>query len=254
MLKQHDDLHLPEGVKETMFFDRRYERGIDWYASYFKNSKDEQQCGEIAPTYFDEPSVPERLHEVNPECKIIISLRHPAERAFSLYLHHLRKGRVPKSFWNAISAKPRIMSAGHYARHIPRWQSFFGEDQICFLFLNDIKYDSEAVLSKVCQHLEVAPLAQPEQVNESVNAASMPHSFLFARAASFLTTMLHTYGLHRLVEFGKWLGLKKLAYSGAEDNMPMLEDRDRERLIEEYEEDIKYVENITGCRLDHWHE
>lgn len=254
MLKQHENLHLPEGVKETMFFDRRYERGIDWYASYFKNSQEDQKCGEIAPTYFDEPSVPERLHEVNPDCDIIISLRHPAERAFSLYLHHLRKGRVPKSFWKAVREKPRIVSAGHYETHIPRWQSIFGEEQICFVFLDDIKSAPDAVLSRVFQHLEVAPLDQPEQVNESVNAASMPHSLLFARAASFLTTMLHTYGLHRVVELGKWLGLKKLAYSGAEEDMPVLENRAREQLIKEYEEDTRYVESVTERRLNYWRE
>lgn len=254
MLRQHNQLHLPEGVKETMFFDRRYERGFDWYARYFKTSQEDQQCGEIAPTYFDEPDVPKCLYRVNPRCDIIISLRHPAERAFSLYLHHLRKGRVPASFERAVEKKPRIVSAGYYATHIPRWQSIFGEEQICFLFLEEIKSKPEEVLDRVCQHLGINPLEKTDRLDERVNSATMPHSRLLARIASFLATTAHSSGFHWVVEMGKRLGLREAVYSGGEEKMPVLSDEVRRQLIREYEKDIKYVENITGEELAHWRE
>jgi hypothetical protein len=252
MLRQHDDLYVPEAVKETMFFDRRYDRGIEWYASYFENSREGQQCGEVAPTYFDAPKVPERLYEVAPNCDIIISLRHPAERAFSLYLHHLKKGRVPRSFEKAVRDKPRIITAGYYATHIPRWRSQFGADRICFLFLEEIKSNPERVLGQICRQLGIEYLDPPEQAGERVNAASMPRFQWLSRAASLLTTVFHASGMHWVVDFGKQIGLKELVYSGGEDNMPALPERLRERLIREYEEDISYVERATEQDLSHW--
>ena len=255
MLKQHPKLFLPQAVKETMFFDRRYDRGSNWYVRYFEDSRDDQLCGEVAPTYFDEPNVPERVHKVAPECDIIISLRHPAERAFSLFIHHLRKGRVPKDFWKAVERKPRIISAGHYATHIPRWRSVFGDDQVHLLFLNDIKSNPRAVLLHVCDWLDVESMQRiPAHTYEKVNAASMPRFQWLARGAAFLTTALHKYGLHRVVEFGKKLGLKKLAYTGGEDDMPELSVNDRRQVIRMYEEDIAFVEDLTDRDLARWFE
>jgi hypothetical protein len=254
VLQQHSALYLPESVKETMFFDRHYERGADWYASYFENSQVEQICGEIAPTYFDNSDVPQRIHQFAPNPDIIISLRHPAERAFSLFIHHLRKGRVPRDFWLAIEQKPRVLSAGRYATHIPRWQSTFGQDQVHVLFLDDIRSDPQAVINKVCEWLGVESISQPDSANERVNAASMPQSRWLARATASLTTLLHSGGFHRIVEFGKKLGLRELAYTGGEADMPELSAEDRKQLIQTYEEDIAFVEELTGRDLSDWFE
>jgi len=252
VLQQHSALYLPESVKETMFFDRYYERGADWYASYFENSQAEQLCGEIAPTYFDNSDVPQRIHQFAPHPDIFISLRHPAERAFSLFIHHLRKGRVPRDFWLAVEQKPRVLSAGRYATHIPRWQSTFGKDQVHVLFLDDIRSDPQAVINQVCEWLGVESISQPDSANEKVNAASMPQSRWIARGAAFLTTLLHSCGLHRIVEFGKKLGLRELAYTGGEADMPELSVEERKQLIQTYEEDIAFVEELTGRDLSDW--
>ncbi len=254
MLKKHPEMFLPKAVKETMFFDRRYKRKTKWYARYFEDSRDNQLCGEIAPTYFDKPNVPERVHKAAPDCDVIISLRHPAERAFSLFLHHLRKGRVPQDFWRAVERKPRIISAGHYATHIPRWRSVFGDDQVHLLLLNDIKSDPQAVLLRISDWLDVEFMEASTGTNEKVNAASMPRFPWLARGAALLTTTLHKYGLHRVVGFGKKLGLKKLAYTGGEDDTPELSPNDREQLIRMYDEDIAFVEELTGRDLAHWWE
>jgi hypothetical protein len=245
---------MPKAVKETMFFDKRFDRGIEWYAIYFDHGKEGQVNGEIAPTYFDVSEVPRRIGEAAPDCKIIIGLRHPAERAFSLYLHHLRKGRVSGSFGEAAKQKPRILTAGKYATHIPRWKTVFGESRVHFVFLKDIKTQPQRVLDSVCQALGIKSLEQPAHADEKVNAASMPRFPLLARGAAALTTFFHSYGLHSIVEAGKKLGLRELAYTGGEENMPELSFKDRNRLIREYEADIDFVESTTGRDLSHWRE
>jgi hypothetical protein len=252
MLREHPQLFVPDEIKETMFFDRRYERGMSWYAQYFDKSRTGQLCGEVAPTYFDVPEVPERVYEVSPEASIIVSLRHPVERAFSLYLHHLRKGRVSGDFRDAISQKPRILTAGHYARHVARWKSVFGEKQIHFLFLDDIKNRPQFVLGQMCSWLGVNAIDQFSGSNKKVNAASMPRFPLLAKAAAAFTTWLHEHGLHLIVDIGKRMGIKKLVYEGREDKMPELTQSDRTELLTEYEEDIAFMEGMTGRNLSHW--
>ena len=82
----------------------------------------------------------------------------------------------------------------------------------------------------------------------------MPHFQWLARGAAFLTTALHKYELHRVVEFGKKPGLKKLAYTGGEGDMPELSANDRRQVIRMYEEDIAFVEDLTDRDLARWFE
>ena len=83
------------------------------------------RVGEIAPTCFDDPAVPERVYAHNPECRILVSLRHPVERAQSLYRHHLTRGRVTGTFTDAAARIPRILDAGNYREHVSRWLGRF---------------------------------------------------------------------------------------------------------------------------------
>ncbi|MCS4142401.1 sulfotransferase family protein [Salinibacter ruber] len=250
-LQQHPKLCLPSVVKETMFFDRRYERGIDWYYSYFEPEIC-KACGEVAPTYFDVPEVPSRIHKVSPKCKIIINVRHPAERAFSLYLHHLKKGRVSESFRKAVEEKPRIISAGQYAKHIPRWKSKFGPENVHIILFSDIKNSPNHVLNRICEWVGVGVLQNYSSANEKVNASKMPRFSLIAQGASSLASFLHTQGLHRVVELGKRVGLKRIIYTDREDEMPKLSQENRLWIIQKYEEDIKFVESEVGQKLPSW--
>lgn len=252
MLRRHPEIYVPEAVKETMFFDRYYERGLDWYRKYYREAGANQLCGEVAPTYFDVPEVPARVHDVSPGCTIFITLRHPVERARSLFLHHLKKGRVSENFWEAADQKPRIIDAGRYAEHIPRWTATFGEDQLSFQFLEDIRNQPETVLHAVQDTLGVEHMDPPEKRNESINATSMPRFRWLAKGAARLTTTLHECGLHSLVKAVKKTGLKSLVYSGGEDRRPELSSATRAALIDEYEDDIAFLEKRTGRDLSHW--
>lgn len=253
MLRGHPQICMPEAVKETMFFDKRFGRGIDWYASYFDHGEEGQINGEVAPTYFDTSGVPQRINEIAPDCEIIISLRHPAERAFSLYLHHLKKGRVPPSLWGAIEQKPRILTAGNYSEHIPRWKSIFGKEQIHLLFLSDIHDRPREVLHRVCDWIGVRWKNDWfSGVNQNVNTKSIPRSPFLAGLVSLLVDKLHKYSLHRVVEIGKKVGAKEIIYSKEKSKLPKMSDKEREKLIDFYEEDIKYVKREAKRNLKSW--
>jgi len=254
MLQGHPDLCFPEGVKETMFFGRYFERGIEWYSQYFRHAQSDELLGEVAPTYFSNPAVPKRIQRLSPNCTIFITLRNPVERAWSLFLHHLKKGRVSDNFYEAAERIPEIIDGGRYAHHIPRWKSIFGAGQVELLLLRDLDLEPEKTLHSIQRTLGVTCIAPPGNRGESINDRSLPRFPVLARGASFLATKLHEYGLHDVVRVAKKTGAKSFFYSGGEGRMPMWSASTRKALSEKYEEDIRFIEEETGRDLSGWRE
>lgn len=252
ILKQHPQICCPQDVKETLFFDRDYSHGIAWYAEYFCHRRPEQICGEIAPTYFDVAAIPDRIYAVNPDCKILINLRHPVQRALSLYHHHLSKGRVQGSFSEAIVQLPRILTAGRYATHIPRWLDRFGPDQVQFLLLEDIELDPTSALHSVYRFLNIPAIELPPSGQEKFGAAVMPTYPQLAKLAAQTATWLRRHRLHKVAEFGKALGLKQV-YAGQTANLPGLTLEETDRLFEQYQPDSHFVERLLHRDLSDWY-
>ncbi|MEB3357730.1 MAG: sulfotransferase [Synechococcales bacterium] len=250
-LQEHPSICLPHQVKETMFFDRDYDKGIAWYADYFSHRRPHQICGEIAPTYFDVTEVPARIRAVNPQCKIIIQLRHPVQRALSLYHHHLSKGRVSGSFSEAILQMPRIVEAGQYCRHICRWLDTFGADQVMFILLDDIESSPQQLLERLYHFLHLQPVEMSNTGFEKVGAATLPRYPWLAKWAAQSATWLRSQRLHTVAELGKAIGLKRI-YTGNSHELPLLSDREQSHLLEQYSKDIDFVETLLGRDLSAW--
>jgi hypothetical protein len=250
-LKNHSQLCFPKEVKETMFFDRYYEKELDWYFWHFRQKTEKQLAGEVAPTYFDEEKVPERIHSVNSDCRIFITLRHPVERARSLFHHHLRKGRVTGDFSMAVEEMPRIITAGRYEKHIQRWLNTFGKNNIHFILLDDIKKEPSETLNLITTALDISSISLSKDEKNKVNAATMPNNMLFAKYGAKLAIFLRSKRLHKSVEIGKKLGLKRI-FSGNETKLPELSISEKKMLLKKYEEDIRFVEQFLNRNLSNW--
>lgn len=251
VLRSHPSLCFPKGVKETMFFEKYYSKGLDWYFSHFNHCLAHQICGEIGPTYFDMEQAPKYIYEINPAIKIIINLRHPLERTLSLYRHFLSIGLVSGSFSSAIEQMPRIITAGHYAQHVPRWLDLFGEKQVFFITLDAIDKKTISILEDLYSFLEIEACVPVETAQEKVNRASLPKYPWIAKLLTYLAIQFRSYRLHSVVEFGKKLGMRRV-YSGGEEKLPMLTTDEQSQLLEIFEADIVYVEKLLDIDLKHW--
>lgn len=249
VLRKSREVTLPDAAKETFFFDENYEKGLAWYRSHFP-----RECaglvGEIGPSYFDVPEASARIKSLNPECRIVVTLRDPAERAFSLFLHHLKKGRVPANLREACKRMPRLLSSGQFQEHIPRWVDAFGSDRVRILRYEDIEINSQAWLRSVAMFLGLGDGFTDGAIEGRFNASSLPRFPWLAQHAARLVTKLKSHRLHTVVELGKRLGLKKI-YSGA-STMPTLAARDREWLIEQHTKAINYCERDLRWNVADW--
>jgi hypothetical protein len=89
---------LPLDVKETHFFARNYQHGLDWYKPYFLHCTTERVVGEICAAYFENPQARVRIRTHIPDCKIVCTLRDPVERLYSHYKLMRHNGRTELPF------------------------------------------------------------------------------------------------------------------------------------------------------------
>ena len=150
-------------IKEPGFFssDRQFVRGIGYYIdSCFKGANGYPVRGESTPWYLYSPAARCRIADIIglDQIRIVILLRRPSDRAYSMYLDQRRVGNEHRSFENAIDQEIRQMNSGdlnpdircryiwggQYAPHIRTWVDTFSRDRICILLTDDLRDPASA--------------------------------------------------------------------------------------------------------------
>jgi hypothetical protein len=252
VMSYHPALCLPHNVKETMFFDRYFARGMDWYVEHFAHRRADQHCGEVGSSYFDMEMAPARIYEMNAHCHIIVNLRNPVQLAISLYRHHYTKGRVSATFREAITQMPRIVNAGRYGVHLPRWLDTFDAEQVKFVWLDDVKQAPQVVFQEICDFLNVESIAMPVVGYAKINAGKAARFPWLARSAVQTFYWLRTKRLYEVAKFGKILRIDKLIYSESHSVLPSLDASEQCLLQELYEPDIAFLEDLLKRDLSGW--
>ncbi|WCO00645.1 sulfotransferase domain-containing protein [Psychroserpens ponticola] len=181
ILRNHTYIE-PSLTKEVHYFDNDEwynEHKIFQYHSFFPlpyRIKKNAKVFEATPLYIFHPEVASRLYSYNPNLKLIIVLRDPAERAFSAWTmrHHnfkTNKNRSlhdPRSFSDAISDEfenfktetfydNRIsyVKRGIYHQQIENYLKYFKREQLLIIESNDLRKHSDDVLKKVQRYIDV---------------------------------------------------------------------------------------------------
>lgn len=249
VLSEHSQIGLPEGVKETMFFDLHFAKGMDWYLWHFRNRDPRLILGEIGPTYFDCPDVAQRITNLFPEAHIIINVRNPIEQSYSLFRHHRSKGRVGPDFFQAAQKIPRILSAAHYKKHCEPWEQFF-PDRLMYVVQDDIKLRPQWVLSEVTDFLGVSRLSLPQIGTTTVNAADAPRWPLLAKLLSSSATVMRRLRMHRMVNLGKKMGIKAAFRGGS--SLKTIDDDCFAFLLNHFRTDIVWLEQKFERDFSTW--
>lgn len=213
-LQSRGDVVLPNGVKETFYFDRRYEKGTDWYESHFRSRERMAQefVIEVAPSYFHCVNAPERVKATLGEIPLVVTLRDPVRRSWSHYLHLKRYGRTRAPLQEAAIMYPEIIEASRYRACLERWYALFPKDDIHIVWQDLLKNSSDAFAMEVCSALGVKASAVPETLKGASNEAALPTSYVLATMGSAVTRSLRRMGLYSVVNGAKRAGLKRLFF------------------------------------------
>jgi hypothetical protein len=210
-LTQHPDIYMSK-LKEPHFFayenhqfdfrgprdqeiaGRIFVNNLVSYQDLFRGVSNEKAVGEASAMYISSTAASENIKTYIPEVKLIAVLRHPAERAYSSFLHLRRDGREPcKNFSEALlleeeRIRDNWMPLWHYKRlgfyyeQLKHYFGSFSQDQLKVYLYEDIKNFPEKTLKEILGFLDVNPNFIPD-ISLKYNVSGMPkskllHSFL----------------------------------------------------------------------------
>lgn len=180
-LALHPDIFM--GRKEMHFFgsDLRfaghfYRRAEPEYLAEFAGWRGQRRIGEASVWYLFSQTAAREIHAFNPEARIIIMLREPAEMMYSLFRYFCYDGNEPlRSFAAALAAEPERKAGrglgrqtyfppglvyhetARFARQVRRYLEVFGQDRVHVVLQEDLAADTAAAYRSVLEFLEVDP-------------------------------------------------------------------------------------------------
>lgn len=175
-IRDTSGFYVPSG-KEMHFFDRRYDYGIDWYASHFPVGPD-VIAGEATPNYLSHAEAPARIKSVLPAARLVAILRDPVARAYSHYWHRVARQDEDLSFLDALRVENErlneddrtypehiaYLERSRYGAHLARFFDMFPSSQIRVLILEEIGARPQAHLGDLIRWL-APPVHERPQVD-----------------------------------------------------------------------------------------
>ena len=84
----------------------RYEKGLEWYAEFFKEGEGSKIIGEKTPSYFNKPAIGRIRNDLGAKMKIILCVREPVDRTYSQWAHLNQKGMSYGPTWEDYKDVP----------------------------------------------------------------------------------------------------------------------------------------------------
>jgi len=252
-LRQHPDVFM-SAVKEPRYFwqeglaDGRLEIfGREAYERLFRDVTSQRAIGEATTHYLNSPTAPERIAADLPDVKLIVSLRNPAERAYSSYLGRLQGGEERRGVEEAMRAGSYYVESSRYHASLLRYFARFGRERIKVILFDDLVANPREVVRDLFDFLGVDSTFEVD-VAATHNRAAVPR-FLAANRVLLRTGEL----VHRLLP----PSLRNTGITGRMQRLllkrpePLPADL-RRRLLEEFRDDIGKTAALIERPLGHW--
>ena len=285
-LKQHPDVYMSH-IKEPSYFiadegenlhligpnrqpiDSGRITNLATYQALFSEATREKARGEASPKYLYFPEAAQRIKSKLPDVTIIAILRHPVERAYSNFLHHIRDGREEyEDFAVALQEEPKRIKEGwgseyhyrnrgfYYKQLLPYYAAFGSEAVHVFLY-DDLRKDAVGVMRDIFRILGVDQGFVPD-MKAQYNVSGVPKN----RSLHWVYHFLKGSNRSVIKELGKRVlprhvrdKLKNdVTQSLYRKNFvkPQLLPEVRAELQHGYQEDILQLQDLIKRDLSHW--
>jgi hypothetical protein len=252
-LRQHPEIYLTP-VKETNFFwtearehSRKTAQTLAEYERLFDDATTQKVVGEISPQYLNSTTAAERIRRDLPGVRLAVSLRNPADRAWSDYLGRVRILRESGTFEEAIQPGRPCLEWGFYFPRLKRYYDRFPREQIHVMLYDDFVADPHAALRALFTFLGVDPDAAINTKTRH-NQSAAPRSMLLNRVLWPSVVAVQSLVPRRWRGSGLLAALISKTYRPA----PPLAPEFRRRLRDQYRDDIAATAELTGCDLSRW--
>lgn len=249
-LSAHPDVFIAR-QKEVHFFDREFDRGVDWYREQFAEVRDEKAIGEATPAYLSNAEAPARIAALLPDARLIATLRDPVDRAYSHYCFMRGFGQETRSFAEAIEQDDgtapglvgNYLSVGRYLPQLERVCSFFPRTSLHVFLFEDLRADAAGTFADVCRFIGVDDAVRPPILGEALNP---PHRLRSKRL------MLEMQRWHAWRRLPFKLGERIDRWNRAPVRYPPLDRGLRRALVDRTAEDRAALARWLGRDLSVW--
>lgn len=254
-LKDHPEIYLCPYHKETHFFSRYYDKGLNWYRSFFPKKNEAKRykaIGEIAPTYYFQKKAPKLISKHLPHTRFIVILRNPVNRAFSEYKYHKLNFGFSNSFEEYLKEYPYIIRIGLYAQYLKNWFNYFPKDHFLILIFEEIMGNPLKALKNVSLFLDVDfKRFHKNQYAKSINPSNPPRlsklyllSYKFYKIFESKELFRFTRAFSILKPYFYMLGEKK--------NQENINPNFKKQLYSKFKKDIEELEKNLNRNLNIW--
>lgn len=239
-MKEHPDVFMPR--KESHYFDRHFDNGLDWYQSFFDDYLGQPVIGEKTATYFHSNKATENILQTNPDMKVIICLRDPVERMFSHYSMMAKTDDFLRETGFIGSAKPGTdyVDWSQYAEQVKQYQKIIPEDNLKFILYEEKDVDPVRFIQDLYEFIGVDPKYVPDSAKLRTKQGQFEHNHWFwGPVSKFLLHPRAPTSFRKL-----YTDLRPQAISDIEDSTY--------ESLSPYFDDILDLECLLGRNLDCW--
>jgi hypothetical protein len=254
-LIQHPDVFMPPRLKEPRFFcyDGRPStlklpiKTLEAYSALFDEVTTEKAIGEASPHYFTHPHAAGAIKGLIPNAKLILSLRHPVDRAHSEYLMGLRSAGKSEAggFLDAMTAQPDLVSDSLYDIHLERFYGLFPRDQVKIIMFEQLAKNTTETVQSILEFLSVDTNFFPE-VGHVPNPGGIPKSKLIYS----LSQNRHILQLKEFIP----KNILRMLRRARKANMQSIKltQKERESALPIFRDSIRRTEQLIQQDLSHW--
>lgn len=247
-LSYHPEVSM-SGRKETNFFvqHQNWSKGLGWYRQHF--TKRNLVIGEASPNYARFPvfpGVPERMHMVIPDAKLIYCVRDPVKRMLSHYIHSYSLGRENRPLEQALTEPEynAYLLCSSYYYQLEQYLKYFDPSQIKLVVLEDLYRDPDSTMRGVFEFLGVDGSYNDERF--STPSKTMPPAAVRRRSP------LKNWMVRNNVRGFYWLERNAPWLFGSAIPTPKLSVELREALSERLGPDVAALRAFSGLEFEAW--
>jgi hypothetical protein len=251
-LSLHPEISMSR-PKELNFFiaERNWPRGADWYRAHFDPRA--RVRGESSPNYTAYPQhmgVPDRMHSLLPEARLIYLVRDPLERIAAHWVHNYAKRRERGDLRETLlHPNTSYLVRSQYYMQLKQFLRFYERERVLVIEQNDLRDHREQTLRSVFEFLGVDPDFTHPRFSEVRHATARKQRS--SRLGLRLERASRSRG-GRALPASLWLGVEALLPLKRPIERPDVRAALDDDVLRVLREDAERFCELVGRPFEHW--
>jgi hypothetical protein len=252
-LSQHPDVYMSPIKEPGYYCDEEQVRDIpavrsrEAYESLFSGTGAAQAIGEATSSYLNAVAGIDRMHADLPGARLIVSLRHPVDRAYSSYLARCARGIETSTPEDALWPGHISFETSLYGERLQRYFGRFPREQVKVIFFDDLIARPQDTVRDVFRFLGLDPAFDADTATRH-NRSVVPRFARLNRAIAGALRAARPMVPQRLLWKGFGVALRRPLMRAPDPLPPAL----RSRLLRLYRDDILTTAELVGRDLTPW--